>query len=243
LLARAKGGSYGAAVSGLRVRGPLFRLKGVPPVSLAKLAVPALILLAAGGCSRTGEIAEGGITAVRSACPHIGVPAGTGDVTLFNPANSREASAIDVTAVLTNVQSTCDETGPQILANVTFDVLARRNQPGPARDVTLPYFITVVRGGTNVTAKRVGQVTVRFAEGQIRAQASGQGNASIDRTAATLPEEVRQRLTEKRKAGDQAAAMDPLADPAIRSAVLSSTFETLVGFQLTEDQLKYNVTR
>src|SRR5688500_18145936 len=71
-------------LSGLRVRGPLFRLKGVPPVSLAKLAVPALILLAAGGCSRTGDIAEGGITAVRSACPHVGVPAGTGDVTLFN---------------------------------------------------------------------------------------------------------------------------------------------------------------
>jgi len=221
----------------------LFRLKGVPPVSLAKLAVPIMILLAAGGCSRTGEITEGGISAVRSACPHVGVPAGTGDVTLFNPATSREASAIDVVAVLTNLQSTCDEAGPQIQANLTFDVLARRNQPGPARDVTLPYFITVVRGGTSVTAKRIGQVTVRFAEGQIRAQTTGQATASIDRAAATLPEEVRKRLTEKRKAGDQAAAMDPLADPAIRSAVLSSTFEALVGFQLTEDQLKYNVTR
>ena len=231
------------AVSGPRVRGPLFRLKGVPPVSLAKLAVPIMILLAAGGCSRTGEITEGGISAVRSACPHVGVPAGTGDVTLFNPATSREASAIDVVAVLTNLQSTCDEAGPQIQANLTFDVLARRNQPGPARDVTLPYFITVVRGGTSVTAKRIGQVTVRFAEGQIRAQTTGQATASIDRAAATLPEEVRKRLTEKRKAGDQAAAMDPLADPAIRSAVLSSTFEALVGFQLTEEQLKYNVTR
>jgi len=225
------------------MRGPLFRLKGVPPVSLAKLAVPALILLAAGGCSRTGEIAEGGITAVRSACPHVGVPAGTGDVTLFNPANSREASAIDVTAALTNVQSTCDETGAQVQTNISFDVLARRAQPGPARDVTLPYFITIVRGGTSVTAKRIGQVTVHFDEGQIRAQARGQANANIDRTAATLPEEVRRRLTEKRKAGDQAAAMDPLADPSIRSAVLAATFEALVGFQLTEDQLKYNVTR
>jgi hypothetical protein len=225
------------------MRGPLFRLKGVPPVSLAKFAVPAMILLAAGGCSRTGDIAEGGITAVRSACPHVGVPAGTGDVTLFNPAASREASAIDVVAVLTNVQSSCDEAGPQIATNVTFDVLARRTQPGPAREVTLPYFITVVRGGTSVTAKRVGNVVVRFAEGQLRAQASGQAGAFVDRAAATLPDEVKQRLTEKRKAGDQAAAMDPLADPSIRSAVLSSTFEALVGFQLTEDQLKYNVTR
>jgi hypothetical protein len=213
-------------------------------VSLAKLAVPALILLAAGGCSRTGEIdPSGGITAVRSPCPRVGVPAGTGDVTLFNPATSREASALDVTAVLTNVQSTCDETAPQILTNVTFDVLARRQQPGPARDVTLPYFITVVRGGNSVTAKRVGRVTVRFAEGQIRAQTSGQATASVDRAAATLPEDVRRRLTERRKAGDQAAAMDPLADPAVRQSVLAATFEALVGFQLTEDQLKYNATR
>ena len=37
--------------------------------------------------------------------------------------------------------------------------------------------------------------------------------------------------------------MDPLSDPAVRQAVLSATFEALVGFQLTEDQLKYNVTR
>jgi hypothetical protein len=214
-------------------------------VSLAKLAVPAMALLALGACSRTGEIAEGGITAVRSACPRVGVPAATGDVTLFNPPASREASAIDVTATLTNLQSTCDEAtaGDQIATNLTFDVLARRAQPGPAREVTLPYFVTVVRGGTAVTAKRIGQVTVRFAEGQLRAQASGQGTAVVSRAAATLPADVRKRLTEKRKAGDQSAAMDPLADPAIRQSVLAATFEALVGFQLTEDQLKYNATR
>jgi hypothetical protein len=37
--------------------------------------------------------------------------------------------------------------------------------------------------------------------------------------------------------------MDPLADPAVRQAVLAATFEALIGFQLTEDQLKYNMTR
>jgi hypothetical protein len=58
-----------------------------------------------------------------------------------------------------------------------------------------------------------------------------------------LPEDVRKRLAEKRKAGEQAAAMDPLSDPAVRQAVLTATFEALVGFQLTEDQLKYNLTR
>ncbi|WP_448663611.1 hypothetical protein ACG3SL_02755 [Sphingomonas sp. CJ20] len=212
-------------------------------MSLAKLAVPALILLAAGGCARTGEIAEGGITAVRSACPRVGVPAGTGDVTLFDPPASREAQAIDVTATLTNVQATCDDTGPQVQTSITFDVLARRSTAGPARDVTLPYFVTVVRGGSSVVAKRINTVTIHFAEGQLRAQAVGQGGASVDRVAATLPEDVRKRLNSKRRAGEEAAAMDPLADPAIRQAVLSATFEALVGFQLTEDQLKYNATR
>ncbi|RYD49862.1 MAG: hypothetical protein EOP60_12965, partial [Sphingomonadales bacterium] len=126
---------------------------------------------------------------------------------------------------------------------VNFDVLASRAQAGEARDVSLPYFITVVRGGTSVIAKSIDRVTLRFEAGQTRASAKGTAVSRVDRAAATLPQDVRERLTEKRKAGDQAAAMDPLADPAIRQAVLAATFEALVGFQLTEDQLKYNMTR
>lgn len=213
-------------------------------MSLAKIALPALILLVAGGCSRsTGEIEGFGITSVRSACPRVGVPAGTGDVTLFNPANSQLATAIDVTAVLTNVQSTCDDSGEQVLTSVTFDVEASRVNADGARDVTLPYFITLVRGGSSVVAKSISNVTVHFEPGQIRASASGQASTQVTRSAATLSKEVRDRLTRKRKAGNQDAAVDPLSDPAVRGAVLSATFEALVGFQLTQDQLKYNVTR
>ena len=43
--------------------------------------------------------------------------------------------------------------------------------------------------------------------------------------------------------GEAEAAQDPMADPAIRSAVANATFEHLVGFQLTQDQLRYNATR
>ena len=39
------------------------------------------------------------------------------------------------------------------------------------------------------------------------------------------------------------AAVDPMSDPAVREAVTRATFEHLVGFQLTQDQLRYNVTR
>ena len=37
--------------------------------------------------------------------------------------------------------------------------------------------------------------------------------------------------------------LDPLADPAVRAAVQRAPFELLIGFQLTEDQLRYNATR
>ncbi len=212
-------------------------------MSLRNFAAPLIVLALVTGCTREGAIAEGGINAVRSACPVVGVPAGTGDITLFDPATSRDASAIDVTAVLTNVSSTCAETGDQIVTNVAFDVFARRRDAGAARDVTLPYFITVVRGGESVIAKRVGHVTVHFDAGQQRASAQATASSSVARAAATLPEEVRRRLTERRRAGDADAAVDPLTDPSVRQAVLSATFEAMVGFQLTEDQLRYNATR
>ena len=43
--------------------------------------------------------------------------------------------------------------------------------------------------------------------------------------------------------GDPDAAIDPLADPTVREAVRRASFELLVGFQLTEQQLAYNATR
>lgn len=214
------------------------------PVTARKIAVPAILMLLAGGCSTTGDIDEtGGITAIRSACPSVGVPAATGDITLFDPPASTASTAIDVAAVMTNVRSTCADATDDIVTTVTFDIQARRARTDTARDVNLPYFITVVRGGTAVIAKRVGHVSVHFKAGQDRATASGQATSTVSRAAASLSDDVRKKLTEKRKAGGSDAAVDPLTRPEIRQAVLRATFEALVGFQLTDDQLKYNATR
>jgi hypothetical protein len=210
----------------------------------ALLVVSAAAVLA--GCQKAGDIVieQGvGITALRSVCPAVGVPDFTGDVTLFTPADARTLDALDVTASLTNVRSECNDTGEQVYATATFDVLAQRRDVRGARTVELPYFSTVVRGGTAVIAKRVGTVTLQFADGQERAQARGTAGAYISRAAATLPEDVRQRITARRRAGDEEAAVDPLNDPEVRAALASASFELLVGFQLTEDQLAYNATR
>lgn len=213
-------------------------------------AVAVMGVAALSGCKTKGEIVveEGvGITAVRGACPAIGIPDNTGDVTLFRTPGATDANSIDVVAALTNLRSRCDDAakdqGAKVYAAVDFDVQARRTDARGARQVSLPYFVTVLRGGRAVVTKRVGTVVLNFADGEERAQAHGQGGAYIERSEATLPEEVRQRITRKRKAGDQDAAVDPLTEPEVRAAVQRATFEVLVGFQLDENQLRYNVTR
>jgi hypothetical protein len=205
------------------------------------LAIAAALMLA--GCSSEGTITEAGIITTRTACPAVGVPAATGDITLFNPAASRDATALDVVANLTNLRSTCDDSGDQVAINATFDVYGLRRDPRGTRDVVLPYFASVVQGGTNVVSKRLGTVALHFEDGQIRAATTGSASAEVLRSAATLPREIVERITRKRKAGDADAALDPMADPTVRTAVQRASFELLVGFQLTNDQLAYNATR
>lgn len=212
-------------------------------VTARKIVLPAALVLAVGGCAHAGDIAEGGITAVRTPCPVVAVPAGTGDITLFNPTTSREASAIDVSATMTDLRSTCDATGAQVVTTVTFQVNAIRTHTDAARDVTLPFYIAVVQGGTAVVAKRTGTVAVHFDAGQARASTAGRATANVLRSAATLPDDIRDELTKPRKAGQENAAVDPLSIPKVKQAVLRASFEALVGFQLTDDQLKYNATR
>jgi hypothetical protein len=210
-------------------------------------ALPALALATAvAGCAGEGDLVvdQGvGITAVLSTCPAVGIPDYTGDVTTFRQAGDASLANLDVTASMTNLRSTCNEGGERIYSEATFDVLARRSDASGARTVTLPYFVTVLQGGSAVVTKRVGEVTLNFADGQERAQASGTAGSYVDRSAATLPEDIRERITRRRRAGDEDAALDPLAAPEVRAAIQRTRFEMLVGFQLTEQQLAYNATR
>lgn len=220
-----------------------FPVRWSSPLRLMPFAL-AGTFLALAACSSTGEFDEtGGIRITRSACPAVAIPAYTGDVTLFNPPASREARAIDVVATITNLRSTCTGAGNPIQATATFDVVARRSAPGPAREVVLPYFATVIRGGTVVSSKQVGRVAIRFADGALRASTSGSAAAAIQTAAATLPADVQEKITRRRKPSDPDASIDPMTDPAVRAAVSRASFELLVGFQLTQDQLAYNATR
>lgn len=213
-------------------------------MKLRLAALLAMTMLSA--CRHAGDVTSdngGGIYAVRSNCPIAGVPAGTGDVTLFNPINSSDSRAIDVTAVITDVRATCQDSGDDVVSTVTFTVVALRRDPGPARQIILPYFDVALRGGAAVAAKQVGRASVVFAQGDLHGWTRVQATIRVNRGAATLPANVREILTRPRKAGEAEAAIDPLSDPAVRKAVADATFEHLIGFQLTTDQLKYNATR
>lgn len=209
----------------------------------SKAAAAVLTCLALLGCAREGDIQEAGILSTYTACPPVAVVAPAGDVTLFDPASSRDANAIDVVAHITNVRSTCDESGEHIVTQATFEVQALRRDNRGVRDVAIPYFATVVQGNGNVVAKRVRQVGLHFDDGQYRAATTGAATSHVLRSAATLPEDIRRQITRQRRAGDTDAAIDPMADPAVRAAVERARFEVLLGFELTQDQLRYNATR
>jgi hypothetical protein len=208
--------------------------------------LPLTVLLLASGCASDGEIdveSGVGVTATRSGCPTVAVVDGTGDITTFNPVSSQDANAIDVVASITKLRPSCNDSGAKIYSVADFEVQASRRDARGARTVTLPYFSTVVQGGSAVVAKRLGNVTLNFADGEYRAAATGKAGGYIDAASAQLPTEIIAKITKKRKAGDTDAALDPLADPEVKAAIQRASFELLVGFQLSEDQLRYNMTR
>src|SRR5579884_2841412 len=219
-------------------------MRNAPKVKLRTAALVALTLLSA--CRHAGDITAdngGGVYAVRSDCPIAGIPTGTGDITLFNPPESRDSSAIDVTAAITKLRSFCEDTGNDVISTVTFTVTGLRRDAGPARQVILPYFDVALRGGTNIEAKQVGAIALNFPAGSQHAITTGEASIRVNRASATLPANVRAILTRPRKAGEADAAIDPMSDPGVARAVANSTFEHLVGFELTQDQFKYNATR
>jgi len=205
----------------------------------ALLASSALVA----GCSRKGQIEDGGIYVTRSPCPLVGIVAGAGDVTLFDPAGSTDASAIDVTATMTNVRANCTDDGTMVTSVASFDVVATRRDGAPARQVVLPTFDVAMQGGSTVVAKQVSAVAVDFAAGSQRGQGRGQATIRVSKAAATLPADVTGELVRNRKPGEIEAAIDPMSKPNIRAAVARATFEQLLGFQLTDAQLRYNATR
>lgn len=217
---------------------PEWRLKGSLAVShLRTIALLALAATALAGCQRNPLVVQ------RSTCPAVAVPTYTGDATLFIPGTTPDAGNIDVVATITNVREVCTEGTDAQVATVTYDIVARRNSTAGARTLTLPVFASIVQGGNLLVSKQLSAVSVEFADGQARAVGKGGARGSVARAATTLPADVQAKINRKRKAGDIDAATDPLSEPEVRAALRAASFELLIGFQLNEAALGYNVTK
>jgi hypothetical protein len=221
-------------------------------LSIAKRLPLALVLLplVATGCAHDNEItAIGGSIGQevkRTSCPAVGVAAYTGTITLFDPPASRDAKAIDVVATLTDLKGQCDDSNtdsPTLATNATFRVVARRRDNHGARDVVLPYYATVMHGGDKIASKSISRISIHFDDGKYLGEANGQASATVSRADATLPDNIRNRLIRKRNAEDVDASIDPMTDPGVRAALNKASFELLLGFQLTQEQLAYNATK
>ena len=212
------------------------------------LALAVTLPLVVAGCAKDNDVtAIGGSfgkSTKRNTCPAVAIPAETGDVTLFDPPASRDARAIDIVATVADLRGQCTDDGASDLrTTATFRVDARRSSASGARDVTLPYFAVVVRGGDQVVSKSQSQVLVHFDDGKLTASTTARADSTISRAETGLPEAVRDKLNRKRKAKDEDASIDPMTDPQVRAALSRASFELLVGFQLTNEQLAYNATR
>ena len=84
---------------------------------------------------------------------------------------------------------------------------------------------------------------MHFDDGKLLASATGQTASTVNRADATLPQGVIDKIGRRRKSKDADASIDPMSDPVVRSALNKASFEMLVGFQLTNEQLAYNATR
>lgn len=89
---------------------------------LKKMFLAGITILAVTGCAKEGalDVSSGvGVSVTRSGCPAVAVPDYTGDITIFNPATSTNASAIDVVANITNVRPICNSEGARIYTEAT----------------------------------------------------------------------------------------------------------------------------
>jgi len=177
-------------------------MRGKLIVRIGTLLIAASLLLA--GCSTNRNPLE--VTAQR--CPAFAVLGGTGSLTQF-AGEGRETSDVFLEATIADLSLDCDQ-GDDVSSAISFNVVGAR---GPAMqgasEVTLPFFVAVLRDNSVVVAKRIYETRLVFGP---------------DDQRASTREDLYQYL--------------PTIEQARRY-----NYEILVGFQLSQDELSYNVLR
>jgi hypothetical protein len=176
------------------------------------------LLLAACGSTNPLEVR-------RTSCPALSVPMHTGSLTRFDQAGRFDTQDVRLVASIAQLSDNCVENDNGVNTAVSFTINASRSAKGSAESVQLPYFITVVKDGETLIAKQVYGASLDFADGALT------GNVRQVVTVKT-PEVPLPPKPQKNNEIDEFA---PPPKPAV--------YEILVGFQLTDADVIYNISK
>jgi hypothetical protein len=191
-------------------------LTGQMKKQLTLIALP--LFLAACGSGNPLEVR-------RTSCPAVAVPKHTGTITRFAQAGRYDTQDVQLVAAIGQLDANCEETDSGVRTALSFNIVATRPAKGPAAAAQLPYFITVVKDGETLIAKQVYGASINFAEGA---------------TSANLPQVVtiatpKIPLPPRPKKNNEIDEFAPPPKPAL--------YELLVGFQLSDSEVVYNITK
>lgn len=143
-----------------------------------------------------------------SHCPALAVLGDAGTVTRFI-GGGRDMQDVAYTATISSAVQNCTEHSDGINTIVEFDIVATRGAALTNREVTLQYFVAVMKDNSQLVSKKVFDVTLNF-------------NAS---TGTAASHQVIKSLI-------------PTLEQSKRY-----DYETLLGFQITNDEAAYNIAR
>jgi len=138
-------------------------------------------------------------------CPAVAIVSNTGNLFRF-ASDDRNQEDVLFSANISAINTECLQ-GEGVIETVEFNISVRRGPQLGSEEVIIPYFVALMRDNNLITAKRIYEVKVRFAQGE--------DFVTIRETIVQAFEEV-----------DIARRYD---------------YELLVGFQLTADELAFNV--
>lgn len=99
------------------------------------------------------------------ACPEIAILNDAARLTKFGERGGRDFMDIQYEAALTSIGGKCRFDDDEAEVNLAFDVMVKRGAAMAGNELTLPYFVAVLRSDQRVVSKRNFTAKLRFGSG------------------------------------------------------------------------------
>jgi hypothetical protein len=167
----------------------------------------------------------------RTSCPAVAVIKYANTITGFRQGGGMDQSDVDFTGQISNVSVDCRNGKGDNAAQsvVSFDIGVLRRSANAAATQSIPYFVAVVQDGTTIISKTSYMATLQFNDKNGRSIARESFAASTP--GVPLPPVPKKKRSEAE-----------FLDEA-ESAAKAAKYEILIGFQLTDAQALFNISK